>query len=123
MSSKNTSTIAKLLVQLAQLGVDVVPKDGRISLKPASRLSADYLSFISACKPELMALLLDLRRRWRAQAQALIADVPTEDREDLLDMFDEREAIASVHGELDDHCAGQVAYKTLLAQLQEKYRV
>ena len=121
MSIITTSTITKLLVQLAQLGVDVVPKDGRISLKPASRLSSDYLNSISACKPDLMALLLNPRLRWRAQAQALIADVPTEDRGDLLDMFGEREAIAAVHGELDDHSAGQLAYKSLLTHLQEEH--
>ena len=121
MSIITTSTIAELLIELAYIGVEVSAKDDRISLTPASRLSAEHLSFVSTCKPELMQLLLHPRRRWQAQAEALITDAATEDREDLLDMFDEREAIASVHGELDDHSAGQVAYKSVLAKLQEKY--
>ena len=120
MSSKNTSsTIARLLVQLAHLGIAVVAKDNRISLKPASRLSPDYLSYISLCKPELMVLLQDPRRRWRAQAQELIRNAPANDHEDMLDLFDEREAIACVDGELDDHHAGQVAYRALLKNLRQ----
>ena len=118
MSISNTSATVRLLVQLAHLGVGVVAKDDRISLKPASRLSAEHLSFVSACKPELMVLLQEPRRRWRAQAQELIKNLSAEDRDDLLDMFDEREGIASVHGELDDHSAGQVAYKALLSHIR-----
>ena len=120
MSIKNTSATAGLLVQLTHLGVAVAIKDDRISLKPASQLSAEHLSFVSTCKPELMSLLQEPRRRWQAQAEALIENTPAETREDLLELFSEREAIASVHGELDDHLAGQVAYKSLLARIQDK---
>ena len=122
MSIITTSTIAELLIELAYIGVEVSAKDDRISLIPASRLSADCLSFISACKPELMALLQDPRQRWQDQARELLKNLPAEDREYLLEAFIEREAIAAVHGELDDHLAGQVAYKFLLAHIQDKHR-
>ena len=63
MSIITTSTIAELLIELAYIGVEVSAKDDRISLIPASRLSVDCLSFISACKPELMVLLQNPRQR------------------------------------------------------------
>lgn len=120
MNITTTSVATELLVELAHIGVEASVKGERISLQPASRLSAEHFSFLCTCKAELMELLENPRLRWRSQAEALVVNVPAHDREDLLDMFDEREAIASVDGELDDHHAGQVAYKALLTHLREK---
>lgn len=57
---------------------------------------------------------------WRRQAQALIGPRSDEEREDLLHLFDEREAIASIDGGQDEDHAGRLAYDTLKNHLREE---
>jgi len=64
--------------------------------------------------------LVDPIPRWREQAEALVAGHPDEDREDLLHLFEEREAIASVDGGQDDYRAGRLAYEALNHRLREQ---
>jgi hypothetical protein len=59
---------------------------------------------------------------WRAMAEKLIKDRPELDEEELLHIFDEREAVASLDGGLDDHSAGRTAYETLQNHLKEIQR-
>lgn|GEM_PF-914990 len=53
----------------------------------------------------------------RGQAEALVKG--RSDADDLLYIFDEREAIASIDGQLDPQAAGQMAYKHLQREVQE----
>jgi hypothetical protein len=109
---------ADLLVELDRLGICATLRGDRISLQPASLLPPGLLAAARDRKSDLSGLLADPRRRWREQAEALVAGYVGEDREDLLHLFDEREAIASIDGGLDDHHAGQMAYETLRSHLQ-----
>jgi hypothetical protein len=118
MTTLIVSTTADLLVELDRLGVRATLKGGRISLQPAGLIPPDLLVVARERKTDLAALLTEPRRRWRAQAQALLA--PVTDlalREDLLYLFDEREAIASVDGHLSDDLAGELAYRELVPKV------
>jgi len=118
MNMATAQTAIDLLVELDRLGVSVTLKGGRISLQPASRVPGDLLAVVRERKADLLALLADPRRRWREQAAALVSAVADQaHREDLQHLFDEREAIASVDGGLDDDHAGQLAYQELAAQV------
>jgi hypothetical protein len=115
MTTMIVSTAPDLLVKLDRLGVHVALKGDRISLQPASLIPPDLLVVIRECKTDVAALLTEPRRRWRAQAQALLAPVTAPALcEDLLHLFDEREAIASVDGNLNDDLAGELAYRELV---------
>ena len=111
-----------LLVELDRLGIQAGIKAGRIRLHPARRIPSELLERVCGSAADVMAQIENPRRRWRRQAQALIAGRPAQDREDLLHLFDEREAIVSVDAELDDQQAGQTAYATLSACLAEEQR-
>lgn len=109
---------ADLLVELHCLGVQAAIVGDGLSLRPASRIPQALLEAARAAKPDLMGLLTDPRRRWRVQAEALVGAVTDDDlRHDLLETFDEREAIASVDGGLDDEAAGRLAYEVVLQEL------
>jgi hypothetical protein len=86
-------------------------------IEPIGAIGALPIPPDAVLKPELTALLADPRRRWCEQAEALVAGRPDEDREDLLHVFDEREAIAAIDGGLDDEAAGQLAYQQVLSRL------
>ena len=120
MTPATIPAAAELLVKLGRLDVRVAIEAGRVRLHPASRIPRELLEDLCAHKGELLAMLSDPRQRWRSQADVLVADVPADDREDLLHLFDEREAIASVDGGLDDHDAGRLAYDTLCDHLREQ---
>jgi hypothetical protein len=118
MTMMTVSTASDLLVELDRLGVRAALKGGRISLQPASLLPPDLLVVIRERKTDVAALLAEPHRRWRAQAQALLAPVTDSAlREDLLYLFDEREAIASVDGRLSDDRAGELAYRELVPKV------
>jgi len=114
------TTATALLIELDRLGIRSSIKANQISLRPASRIPAELLDDVCGSAAELMTLLENPRRRWRSQAEALIAGCLDEDCEDLLRLFDEREAIASVDGGLDGHHAGQLAHETLKNHLREQ---
>jgi len=118
MTTMIVSTAPDLLVELDRLGVRAALKDGRISLRPAGLIPSGLLVAIRERKTELATLLSEPRRRWRAQARALLAPVTAPAvREDLLYLFDEREAIASVDGRLSDDLAGELAYRELVPRV------
>ena len=118
MTTMIVSTVPDLLVELDRLGVRATLKGGRISLQPASLIPPDLLVVIRERKTDLTALLAEPRRRWRAQAQELLAPVTAPAiREDLLYLFDEREAIASVDGRLNDDLTGELAYRELVPRV------
>jgi len=120
MPGLTVTTATELLVELDHLGVQSSIKANQISLRPASLIPAELLEEVCGSAAELMALLENPRRRWREQAEALIAGRPDGDRQDLLHLFDEREAIASIDGWQDDHHAGQLAYESLKNHLREE---
>ena len=121
MTPETSLAPAELLVELHRLGVRAAIKCDALSLRPATRVSPSLLEAVRVSKAEIMALLADPRRRWRVQAEAVIGKVEGRDlRQDLLDVFDEREAIASVDGGMGDDAAGQLAYETLLQELGKK---
>ena len=120
MPGLTATTATPLLVELDRLGVQSSIKANQISLRPASLIPAELLEEVCGSAAELMALLENPRRRWREQAEALIAGRPDGDRQDLLHLFDEREAIASIDGWQDDHHAGQLAYESLKNHLREE---
>jgi hypothetical protein len=118
MTTMIVSTAPDLLVELDRLGVRAALKGGRISLQPASLIPPGLLVVIRERKTDLAALLAEPRHRWRTQAQALLAPVTAPAlREDLLYLFDEREAIASVDGRLSDDLAGELAYRELVPKV------
>jgi hypothetical protein len=118
---KTSLAPAELLIELHRLGVSAAIKGDFLSLRPAARVPPTLLEEARCAKAEIMTLLADPRRRWRAQAEAVIRKVEGQDlRQDLLDVFDEREAIASVDGGMDDDAAGQLAYETLVQELAKK---
>ena len=116
MSAATAPTAVDLLVELDRLGVNVTLKGDWISLKPTSRIPDDLATILREQRADLAALLTDPRRRWKQQAVAILITVDDPDlREGLGHVFDEREAIASVDGGLDDDRAGQLAYRELAA--------
>ncbi|MCG3180933.1 MAG: hypothetical protein BIFFINMI_03298 [Phycisphaerae bacterium] len=117
MTGTTTVSPAELLVELERLGVTVTLRGERLSLRPGSVVPADLLEAVREQKPELIVLLADPRTRWRTQAETVLAEHIDIDRADLLDLFAEREAIASVEGGLDDDTAGRLAYHWLLTRL------
>ena len=115
-------TAVGVLVNLGRLEVRVAAKGDRISLRPASRVTPDLLETVRDHKHELLVVLAEPRRRWREQAVALLRMLSDPAlHEDLLHLFDEREAIASVDGGLGDHHAGLLAYRTLLNHTRERH--
>jgi hypothetical protein len=120
MPGLTTTPTTTILVELDRLGIRTSIKANQVSLRPASRVPAELLEDVCESAAELMTLLADPRRRWREQAEALIAGYPEDDRADLLHLFDEREAIASIDGGQDDQYAGQLAYETLKNHIQER---
>jgi hypothetical protein len=120
MPSLTAPNVTVILVDLDHLGVQASTKAGQISLRPASRVPAELLEDVCDLAAEMMTLLAAPRCRWRQQAEALIAGHPDDECEDLLHLFDEREAIASVDGGQDDHHSGQLAYVTLKNHLREE---
>jgi hypothetical protein len=112
-------TPAEVLLDLDARGIVIDMASDRLRLRPTPLLSREVIDQAQACRLGLMSLLADPRRRWREQAATLIAAYPREPQEDLLHVFDEREAIASMDGCLDDHEAGQLAYDTLCNHLRE----
>jgi hypothetical protein len=118
MTITTALTAADLLVELDHLGVSATLKGGLISLQPASSVPPDLIAAIRECRADLAALLAEPRRRWREQAEALLATVADPaHRADLQHLFDEREAIASVDGGLDEDRAGQLAYREVIAHV------
>jgi len=118
MTTATTPTAADILVELDHRGILIAVKGEHLSLQPGSKVPAWLMEVVQQLKADLMALLAAPRRRWREQAEALIAGHPDDDREDLLHLFDEREAISSVDGGQDDHHAGQLAYQQVLSELR-----
>lgn len=117
MTATITTSPAELLAELDRLGVTVTLCGDRISLRPASVVPADLMAAIRRQKSALRVLLADPRSRWRFQAEALLTGVEVCLRDDLLELFAEREAIASIDGGLDDDTAGRLACHWLLARL------
>jgi len=117
MTATTAMTPAELLVELERLGVTVTLRGERLSLRPASIVPANLLATARELKPDLIGLLADPRTRWRSQAEAVLADLDDQRRPGLLELFAEREAIASVDGGLDDDTAGRLAYHWLLTRL------
>ena len=116
MTTATAPRAVDLLVELDRLGVHATLKGDRIGLQPASRVPADLLSAVRDHKAELLVLFADPRRRWKEQAESLLAAVGAPGlRDDLRHIFDEREAIASVDGGLSDDEAGRLAYQQLAA--------
>ncbi len=118
MTIATTPSAADLLVELDRLGVSVTLKEGRISLQPASRVPSDMLAAVRNHKGNLVTLLADPRRRWRLQAESVLANVVDPDLHECLQhLFDEREAIAVVDGKLCENEAGRLAYEQVLSEL------
>jgi hypothetical protein len=121
MNSTTLLTAGNLLVTLHALGVEAMPQNDQLVLRPKSKLTPEVIDALKAHKADVLTLLTEPRRRWRIQAEALVRDVALPEQcDDFLEMFDEREAIAAIDGGLDDHAAGHLAYVTLTAALQEK---
>ena len=121
MTPETALAPAEVLAELHRLAVRAAIKGDALSLRPAGRIPSALLEDARREKTGIMALLADPRRRWRVQAEAVIGKVEDQDlRQDLLDVFDEREAIVSVDGGMDDDAAGQLAYETLLQELEKK---
>lgn len=119
MTTDTTFNAASVLFELDRHGIKIAVKGDRLSLQPGSKVPAWLMEIIRQRKAGLLTIVADPRRRWRSQAEALIASRSADDHEDLLHVFDEREAIASVDGGLDDDYAGQLAYITLKNHIQE----
>ncbi len=117
MTTVTIPTAADILVELDQRGIQLSVKCEYFILCPKGRAPDWLKGVMRQYRAELIDLLANPRRRWREQAEALIAGCPDEDREDILHTFDEREAIAAVDGGLDDEAAGQLAYQQVLSEL------
>ena len=114
MITETSLAPVEILIELHRLGVRVAAKDNTLSFRPASRAPPPLLEEVRASKAEILALLATPRRRWILQAEATIKKINDQDlRQDLRDVFDEREAIASIDGSLDDDAAGLLAYTSL----------
>ena len=119
MPDLTVMTAPALLVELDSLGGQASIKAGQISLRPASQLTDELLERARGAATDLMLLLADPRCRWREQAVVLVAGRPDGDHEELLHVFDEREAIASFDGGQEADRAGELAYETLKDHLRE----
>jgi hypothetical protein len=120
MTAVTTPSAADILVELDRRGIQVSVRGDYFGLRPKGA-APDWLKGVMCqLRAELAALLADPRRRWREQAEVLVAMHPDEDREDLLHVFDEREAIAALDGGLSDQDAGDLAYQTLRAWMRER---
>jgi hypothetical protein len=121
MNSTTLLTAGNLLATLHALGVEATPQNDQLVLRPKSKLTPEVIDALKTHKADVLTLLAAPRRRWRTQAEALVRDVALPEQcDDLLEMFDEREAIAAIDGGLDDQAAGHLAYVTLTEALQEK---
>lgn len=112
-------TPAEVLLDLDTRGIVIDVFGERLRLRPTPLVTDEVVGQVQACKSRLMSLLAGPRRRWRAQAEALITSRPPARHEDLLHIFDEREAIASVDGGLTDHEAGGLAYEELVGRISD----
>jgi len=118
MTVTTTPTAADVLIELHQRGIEITIRGDRFGLRPKGKAPEWLKGVMRQLRPELTDLLSDPRRRWKEQGDALLATVDDPaPREDLQHIFDEREAIASVDGGLDDDRAGQLAYRELAARL------
>jgi len=114
MTTATVPTASDVLVELHQRGIEVSIRGDRFGLRPKGQAPDWLKGVMGQLRAELTDLLSDPRRRWKEQAQALLTTVDDPDlREDLRHIFDEREAIASVDGGLDDDEAGRLAYRQL----------
>jgi hypothetical protein len=120
MTAVTTPSAAEILVELDLRGIQVAVRGDRFSLRPKGAAPEWLKTVMRQLRAELASLLADPRRRWREQAEALVALHPDEDREDVLHFFHEREAIAALDGGLNDHDAGCLAYQALRAALKER---
>jgi hypothetical protein len=120
MTSVTTPSAADILVELDLRGIQVSVRGDYFGLRPKGKAPDWLKEVMRQIRAELAELLADPRRRWREQAEALVAMHPDEDREDLLHLFDEREAIAALDGGLSDQDAGRLAYQTLQAGMKER---
>ena len=119
MTAAAIPSVADVLIELHRRGIEVSIRGDRFGLRPVGKAPNWLKATMRQLRTELMTLLADPRRRWRQQADVLIAGRASEQHEDLVHVFDEREAIASVDGGLNDHDAGQRAYETLCNHLRE----
>ena len=120
MTAVTTPSAADILVELDLRGIQVSVRGDLFGLRPRGKAPAWLKEVMRQLRAELVGLLADPRRRWREQAEALIAMHPHGDRDDLLHVFDEREAIAALDGGLNDQDAGRLAYQTLQSWMKER---
>lgn len=121
MTTAATPSAADILVELHQRGIEVSIRGDRFGLRPRGKAPEWLKGIMRQTRAELMDQLADPRRRWKEQARSLLATITDPAlREDLQHLFDEREAIASVDGGLDDQSAGQMAYETLKNHLRKE---
>ena len=120
MTTVTIPSAADILVELHHRGIEISVLDEHFVLRSKGKAPDWLKAIIRQLRTELIDLLADPRRRWHEQVRVLLSTVDNPAVcEDLLHLFDEREAIASVDGGLDDHHAGQLAYETLVAHLKE----
>ena len=115
MTAVTTPSAGDILVELDRRGIQIGARGDYFGLRPKGAAPDWLKAVMRQLRAELAGLLADPRRRWREQAEALVAMNPDEDREDLLHLFDEREAIAALDGGLGDQDAGRLAYQALRA--------
>jgi hypothetical protein len=109
-----------LLATLQAMNVEVEVRGDQLALHPRGRLTAKLVETLKTHKADLLTLLTEPRRRWRVQAEALVGSVAQPAQcDDLLELFDEREAIASVDGASGDDAAGRMAYEHLLEHVRQ----
>jgi len=120
MTAVTTPSAADVLVELHQRGIEITIRGEQFGLRPKGKAPDWLKAVMRQVRAELTALLADPRRRWQEQVRVLLSTVDNPAVcEDLIHLFEEREAIASVDGGQDDHHAGQLAYETLIAHLKE----
>ena len=118
MTTATTPTVADILVELHRRGVEISVRGDRFGLRPKGKAPDRLKGIIRQLRVELTDLLSDPRRRWKEQAEALLTTVDDPAlREDLRHVFDEREAIASMDGDLGDDEAGRLAYEQIAARV------
>jgi hypothetical protein len=111
-------TPAEVLIELHLRGICITLTDGHVSLEPSAKASSPLLEAVHRHESMLREMLSNPRRRWKEQTETLLA--PVTDlaiREDLLHLFDEREAIASLDGCQSDDLAGELAYRELVPKV------
>jgi len=114
MTTVTTPSAADVLMELHRRGIEISIRGDRFSLRPRGETPEWLKGVIRQLRVELLGLLSHPRRRWKEQAEALLMTVDDLSlREDIRHLFDEREAIASVDGGLDDDRAGRLAYREL----------